>query len=159
VRHPVRVAPGETSASLQERLARLGATAIIQVLDALASGTAVAQPQSGEATYAARIEKSEARIDWARSATQIDRQVRAFNPWPVAETSWRGERLRIWSAHEVQLPASEPPGTVAASDGSAIVVACGKGALMLDVVQLPGRKPLVASEFLHAHRLQGDVLG
>ena len=159
VRHPIRVAPRETSASLHERLAELGATAIIEVLDALSSGTAAAQPQSGEATYAARIEKSEALIDWAQSAVQIERQVRAFNPWPVAETSWRGQKLRIWSAHEVQVQDREPPGSVAAPDSSAIVVACGEGALMLDVVQLPGRKPLAASEFLHAHRLQGEMLG
>ncbi len=74
--------------SLQEGLARLGAAAILDVLDAVAAGTAVAQPQTGPATYAARIEKSEARIDWSQAAAQIERQVRAFNPWPVAETSW-----------------------------------------------------------------------
>jgi methionyl-tRNA formyltransferase len=158
-RHPIRIAPRETSASLHERLAHLGATAIIEVLDAVVSGTASARPQDGEPTHAAKIEKSEAVINWVQSAAQIERQVRAFNPWPIAETSWRGERLRIWSAHEIELQGSERPGSVAVRDTSAIIVACGEGALVLDVVQLPGRRPLAASEFLHAHRLQGEVLG
>ncbi len=158
-RRSVRIESQETSASLHERLANLGAAAILDVLDKVAAGTAVAQPQSGPATHAARIEKSEARIDWSQPAAQIERQVRAFDPWPIAETSWRAHKLRIWSAHVVPLPRAAGPGTVLTSAASGIVVACGEGALALDVVQLPGRKALPVNEFLHAHDLQGDVLG
>ena len=158
-RRPIHIEPQETSATLHERLATLGATAILDVLDAVAAGTAVAQPQTGPATYAARIEKSEALIDWSQAAKQIERQVRAFDPWPIAETAWRSPKLRIWRAHVVPLPRAARPGTVLAADAPAIIVACGEGALALDVVQLPGRKPLPVSEFLHAHDLQGDVFG
>ena len=86
------------------------------------AGTAVAQPQTGPATYAARIEKSEALIDWSHAAEQIERQVRAFDPWPIAETIWRGQKLRIWTAHVVPLPCAARPGTVLASDVPTIVV-------------------------------------
>jgi len=158
-RWPIHIEPQETSATLHQRLATLGAAAILDVLDAVAAGTAVAQPQTGPVTYAARIEKSEARIDWSQAASQIERQVRAFDPWPIAETAWRSQKLRIWKAHLVPLPRAARPGMVLAADEPAIVVACGEGALALDVVQLPGRKPLPVSEFLHAHDLQGDVLG
>jgi methionyl-tRNA formyltransferase len=158
-RWPTRIEVRDTSASLHERLAKLGAAAVLEVLDAVAAGNAVAQPQTGPATYAARIEKGEALIDWSQAAAQIERQVRAFDPWPIAETSWRGQQLRIWTAHVVPRPRTARPGTVLTSDEPAIVVACGEGALALDVVQLPGRKPLPVNEFLRAHDLHGDVLG
>jgi methionyl-tRNA formyltransferase len=158
-RRSVHIEPQDTSVSLHERLARLGAEALLEVLEAVSAGAAVTQPQIGPATYAARIEKSEALVDWSQAAAQIERQVRAFDPWPIAETLWRGQKLRIWTAHVVPLPRAARPGTVLASDVPTIVVACGEGALALDVIQLPGRKPLPAHEFLQGHALHGDVLG
>src|SRR5690606_31851721 len=89
----------ETAASLHDRLAALGAQAILEALDSLAAGAAQARPQPDDgATYATKLSKEEAMIDWSRSALQIDRQVRAFNPWPVAQTLWQGQQLRIWEA-------------------------------------------------------------
>jgi methionyl-tRNA formyltransferase len=151
------IEPRETAASLHDRLAALGAEAIVAALDAIAAGTAAARPQEGTPTYARRIEKSEARIDWSQPAVQIERQVRAFNPWPIAETSWRGQTLRVWAAHAEPATHSAVPGTVL-TPGAALI-ACGSGALALDVVQLPGRRPLPVREFLLAHDLSGSRLG
>ena len=159
LRKVLRIEPAETAASLHDRLAQLGAGAILEVLDAIAAGTAIAEPQRGPATYAARIEKTEARIDWSQAALQIERQVRAFNPWPIAETSWSGQTLRIWTAHVDHTPHHANPGAVLRSGPDAIVVACGVQALALDVVQVSGRKALPAREFLNAHDLHGAALG
>jgi methionyl-tRNA formyltransferase len=160
LRRPLAIAAGETAGSLEHRLAALGAQCIVASLDALTTATAPAEPQrESEATYARKIEKSEAVIDWTRSAAEIERAVRAFNPRPVAETRWRGAQLRIWSAHRLAPLAAAPPGTVVRADGGGLVVACGEDALGLDVVQLPGKKPTPFREFLHAHAPRGDVLG
>jgi methionyl-tRNA formyltransferase len=157
LRRSLAIAAKETAAGLHDRLAALGAEAIVEVIDAIGAGTATASPQEGTPTYARRIEKSEARIDWSQSATQIERQVRAFNPWPIAETSWRGQTLRVWAAHAEHSEHSALPGTVLTS--AAALIACGEGALALDVVQLPGRRPLAVREFLPAHDLRDTRLG
>ena len=111
-------------------------------------------------TYAAKIRKEEAHVDWTQAARAIDRQVRAFNPWPVAETRWRGEQLRIWAATPLTQPAGDArPGDVIQAREGRIVVATGEGTLQLDMLQLPGRKPTPAAEFLNAWPLQGARLG
>lgn len=159
LRKVLRIAPAETAASLHDRLALLGAGAILEVMDAIAAGTAIAEPQQGPATYAARIEKAEARIDWSQAAVRIERQVRAFNPWPIAETAWGEQTLRVWAAHPEHTPHHARPGTVLSCGPAGIVVACGEGALALDVVQLASRRPLRVREFLNAHDLHGATLG
>jgi methionyl-tRNA formyltransferase len=113
-------------------------------------------------SYAAKIGKSEARIDWQRSAIQIDRQVRAFNPWPVAETRFAGDQLRIISAHMPHAIEPNPaaiPGTVTAVLDDAVVVQCGEGSLALTRVQRPGRRPVSAREFARGRALLGQALG
>jgi methionyl-tRNA formyltransferase len=151
----------ETASQLHDRLAVLGAEALLQTLDDLSAGRARphAQPDAG-ATYAAKIRKEEARVDWGLSAVEIDRKVRAFNAWPVAETLWAGRQLRIREA----LPlagnrATSAPGTVIASSTGGIDVATGDGVLRLLKVQMAGRKAMSAGEFNNAHRLEGAVLG
>ena len=97
----------ETGASLHDRLASLGAQALLDVLDAVAQGTATPRAQPAEGvTYAAKIRKEEAAIDWSRSAAEIDRQIRAFDPWPVAQTRWNGQQLRVWQASPIDSSAS-----------------------------------------------------
>ncbi|HEY7378761.1 MAG TPA: methionyl-tRNA formyltransferase [Steroidobacteraceae bacterium] len=157
LRRNLSILAGETAAGLHDRLAALGAEAIVEVIEGIAAGTATASPQHGTPSYARRIEKSEARIDWSQSAEQIARQVRAFNPWPIAQTSWRGQTLRVWAAHVEPAAHGAPPGTVLPS--ATALVACGHGALALDVVQLPGRRPLAVREFLLAHDLRDSKLG
>ncbi|HEX7012321.1 MAG TPA: methionyl-tRNA formyltransferase [Steroidobacteraceae bacterium] len=152
----------ETASSLHDRLARLGASALLEALEGISAGTANPRPQPDEgATYASKIRKEEARIDWSHSAVYIDRQVRAFNPWPVAETQWKGQQLRVWEASP--LDASESgkgaPGVVLRASSQGIDVATGEGVLRLTRVQLAGRKAMSASEFLNAHPMEGAVLG
>ena len=119
----------------------------------------VPQPDDG-VTYAAKIAKQEAVIDWTRRAVEIDRQVRAFNPWPVAETTWGGRQLRIWSGRPVDVPtAGAAPGGVIDRDRDRLVVATGVGAYEITRVQLAGRNALPATEFLRAHDLAGECLG
>ena len=89
----------ETGRALHDRLSTLGAEACIEAIDAIAAGIASRREQPKEgATYAAKISKEEALIDWSKSAIDIDRHVRAFNPWPIAETRWNGQQLRVWEA-------------------------------------------------------------
>ncbi len=143
----------DTGGSLHDRLAELGARAVVQVLTDINAGGARAQEQNeATATYASKIQKSEACIDWTQAAEQIERQVRAFNPRPVAQTQWQGRQLRVWSARAVSAPSSDAvPGTVVVADTAGIVVACGIGALSLQTVQLPGGRVISAAAFLNAH--------
>ena len=119
---------------------------------------AVQQPDEG-ATYAAKIRKPEAVIDWRQPSAQIDRQVRAFNPWPVAETRWQGQQLRIWEAESVAANGGGEPGRVLEAEGGRLLVAAGEGALHLHRVQLAGRRAMTPAEFLNAHPLAGARLG
>jgi methionyl-tRNA formyltransferase len=122
----------------------------------------VPRPQPAEgASYAAKLRKEEARIDWSQPAAVIARQVRAFNPWPVADTAWDGRQLRVWRAE--RMPGADAadaaPGTVLEAAAGRIVVATGAGALSLLQVQVAGRRALPAAEFLNAHSLAGARLG
>jgi methionyl-tRNA formyltransferase len=152
----------DTSGRLHDELAELGAQTLLEGLDALAEGRlrAIPQPQDG-VSYAAKINKSEAAIDWQRSAIEIDRQVRAFNPWPIAETRFEQSQLRILAARVEQgvgVPAATP-GTMVAVREDAIVVQCGAGRLALTRVQRPGRRAVVARDFAGSRALLGQRLG
>jgi methionyl-tRNA formyltransferase len=149
----------DTTKRLHDRLASLGAELIAESLPKLAAGAVreVAQPAEG-VTYAAKIDKSEALIDWRRSAEEIDRQVRAFNPWPVAETRLNGERLRIWEAEPLESPPlteQDVPGSLLTAAPEGIDVVCGSGVLRVLRLQLAGRKALPAAEFVRGQRLDG----
>lgn len=154
------IGPRETAATLHDRLATLGAEAIVEAVDMIAAGNAKPHPQPNDgATYAAKIRKEEALIDWTRPAIEIDRQVRAFTPWPIAETRWNGQQLRVWEASPLATKTSAAPGTVTATNAAGIDVATGDGVLQLTRVQAAGRKAMAAADFLKAHRLDGAVLG
>ena len=146
----------DTSATLHDRLAQMGAQALLEALDGLLDGSVRPriQPEQG-VTYAAKIRKDEAVIDWRRSAIEIDRQIRAFNPWPVAQTQWRGQQLRIWQANPLDDATQATPGSVVAVDAQGIRVATGAGLLNLTRIQLAGRKTVSAAQFLNAHSLDG----
>jgi methionyl-tRNA formyltransferase len=157
---PTPIAPRETAATLHDRLAALGAQALLDALDEILLGKATprAQPAAG-VTYAAKIRKEEAAIDWSRTAAEIDRQIRAFNPWPIAQTQWNGQQLRVWEAEPIDARAAQSPGKVLATSAAGIDVGTGAGVLRLTRVQAAGRKAVTAAEFLNAHRLDGAVLG
>lgn len=159
-RQALPIAPEETGGSLHDRLARLGGVLVTEALDRLEAGTARFEPQDdAAATYARKLAKSEALIDWTQPAEALERQVRAFDPWPVAETRLDGQQLRIWRAHAAAAGEAAAPGTVLSSGKDGIVVMTGRGALVLDRVQLPGRRAVTAPEFARAQDLAGRVLG
>jgi methionyl-tRNA formyltransferase len=151
----------DTAKTLHDRLAGLGAELIGVVLEELGKGSLreIPQPRDG-VTYAQKIDKTEASIDWRQDAVQIWRCVRAFNPWPVAETRLNGAQLRIWDAQVSDTPLRDAapraaPGTVLAAATGGIDVVCGSGVLRILRLQLAGRKPLSAREFLTGQRLDG----
>jgi methionyl-tRNA formyltransferase len=161
-----------TGGSLHDRLADVGGAAIVQVLDELAVDFVKSTPQSEDGiTYAAKIDKAEALIDWQSDAVEIERKVRAFNPWPIAETRLDGEQLRIYTARVIDGgPAGGPftgdrvlrgvaPGTITEVRGDSIVVACGRGSLALMELQRPGRKPVAARDLINTLDLAGRRLG
>ncbi len=149
----------DTGQSLHDRLARMGADLMVETLPAIESGSLHEQPQPEHGvTYAQKITKAEARIDWLKDAASIWRQVRAFNPWPVAETRCAGQQVRIWEAHADTGRAATgraDPGSVLSADAAGIEVACGQGVLRVTRLQLAGRKPLQAGDFLKGQRLDG----
>ena len=157
---PLPIGARENGGQLHDRLAALGAESIVAAVEQFLAGrlAAVRQPDEG-ATYAAKIRKQEAVIDWRQSSVQIDRQVRAFNPWPVAETRWQGQQLRIWEVESVAASGSGEPGRVLEAAGERLLVATGEGALQLHRVQLAGRRAMTPTEFLNAHPLAGARLG
>jgi len=146
LREELPITPQDTSGTLQDKLAPRGARLIVAALEGLARGTLRPTPQSTEGvTYAAKIEKHETRLDWSRSATETERQVRAFNPTPGAGGRVRGAELKIWQA--VVVEARGAPGTVVAAGADGIVVACGDGALRLEELQRAGGRRLPATAF------------
>jgi methionyl-tRNA formyltransferase len=163
----VGIGARDTAKTLHDRLATLGAELIAETLRALQRGpvSEVAQPGEG-VTYAEKISKAEALIHWQDSAVQIARKVRAFNPWPIAETRCNGEQLRIWDAEPLDASAGiggMAPGTVLGLGDRAaeenIDVVCGNGVLRVLRLQLAGRKPQAAHDFLRGQRLGGARFG
>jgi methionyl-tRNA formyltransferase len=154
----------DNAKSLHDKLAAVGALLMVESLEALYRDALaeVAQPLEG-VTYAAKIDKAEALIHWGGHAEEIARQVRAFNPWPVAETRFEGKQLRIWEAEPMDSPggggAQWPPGAVLTATPEGIDVVCGTGVLRILKLQLPGRKPLPAGQFLRGQRLDAIRLG
>jgi methionyl-tRNA formyltransferase len=154
------IAADDTGSRLHDKLALQGARLLAANLDALERGHLVPRPQDdAQASYAGKLEKSEARIDWGRPATDLARMVRAFNSWPVAETRYDGRQLRIWEAIPVQGDVTVPPGTVLSATREGIDVACGDGHLRILRLQLPGARAVPAADFINAHSLEGVCLG
>jgi|SRR5690554_1939607 len=148
------IGPEETAGELHDRLAALGAQVLSDGLGLLRAGIRpVAKPQPAEGvTYARKLEKAEAKLDWSQPATQLANRVRAFNPWPVAEAELAGERIRIHAARPLETGSGDAPGTVLAASREGIDVACGEGALRILGLQRPGGKVITAADYLNARR-------
>ena len=141
---PIRA--DDTTGSLHDRLAQLGADMIVEALRALPGGlTATPQPADG-VTYAAKIGKAEATVDWNRPAAEIERAIRAFNPFPGAVATLQQTPVKLWRARAID--ATGTPGEVLLAEGAGVIVACGQGALCVTELQKPGGKRLPAAEFL-----------
>lgn len=143
----------ETSASLHDALAKLGASALVEVLDLLEQGKIAATPQdNSQTTYANKISKEEALIDWQQPAKELEQEIRAFNPWPIAYTSWQGQNLRIWQAKALDEVCIAEPRKILRASREGIDVATGNGVLRILQVQLPGGKVHSVSDFYNAKR-------
>jgi methionyl-tRNA formyltransferase len=151
----------DTASDLHDKLAALGAIGLSKVLEQIEAGILHPEPQDEAlVTYAEKLEKSEAAIDWTKPATEIALKVRGLNAWPVAQTLYQGNVLRIWQATEVSddSPQQLQPGVVRCA-GKHMDVATGKGFLRLLEIQLPGGKRMPVQAFLSAHDVDGVKLG
>ncbi len=138
----------DTSASLYSKLAELGPTALIDTLATIADGTATPEKQNDElANYAKKLSKEEANIDWHMPAQQIERNIRAFNPWPICFTQMQGNTVKIYAAELVENTGN--PGEILAADKTGITVATTEGALKITQLQPQGKKPMSAQDFLN----------
>ncbi|EQM68858.1 methionyl-tRNA formyltransferase [Pseudomonas tohonis] len=151
----------DTGGTLHDRLASLGPQAVVQAIAQLAAGTLVGEVQDDAlATYAHKLNKDEARLDWSRPADELERLVRAFNPWPICHSTLGGEPLKVLAAQLAD--GSGQPGQILAASKDGLTVACGSGALRLTRLQLPGGKPLAFADLFNSRREQfaaGQVLG
>lgn len=145
------IAPDETGGRLHDRLAEMGAWVLADGLGLLRAGLSPsprAQPEEG-VTYARKLDKAEAKLDWSQPARALADTVRAFNPWPVAEAPLAGERVRIHAAIALDLDHAADPGTVLATGRDGIDIACGQGALRLQSLQREGGRAVSAADYLN----------
>ena len=158
VKCPIR--DSDTAEILHDKLADIGASAIVSALDRLVLGGLSGEKQDDAlANYARKLEKAEAIIDWNQPAQEIDRQVRAFNPWPVAQTLFHDKVMRIWQAKAIEQTTNALAGTIINADKNGLDVATGSGVLRLTQIQLPGKKPMDVASFLNANDVNDVVLG
>jgi methionyl-tRNA formyltransferase len=149
----IPIAPDDTTASLSDKLAHLGAELLIETLPAWLAGEIEPIPQNDtEATYAPPLDKSQGAIDWRQPAVQIDRQIRAYTPWPGSYCLYEGVRLKVLNAHPLSdWRGSGKPGDIVTIDGD-IAVVTGQGALVLEEVQMAGRKAMPVQQFVRGHQ-------
>lgn len=148
------IAATDTGGQLHDKLAELGARMLSDGLGLLRAGIKpIARPQPEQGvTYAHKLDKAEAKLDWAQDAEALARTVRAFNPWPIAEALLAGERVRIHGAVALDVVHGQAPGKVLAAGREGIDIACGQGALRLRVLQREGGKAITAADYLNARR-------
>ena len=141
----------DTSASMYEKLAGLGPDALVECLADIASGKAVAEKQDDElANYAKKLSKEEARIYWSDDAAHIERCVRAFNPWPMSHFEAAENSIKVWQSRVAEQTSDKPAGTILQSDKTGIYVATGQGVLVLEQLQVPGKKAMSVQDILNS---------
>jgi len=157
--HPLAIAADDDARSLHDRLAATGAQAIVAALADLAAGRVQPRPQPADGvTYAQKISKDEAELDWSRPCVEIERRLRALRPAPGARTQLRGEAIKLWRARCAA--GSGLPGSVLASGAAGVLVACGEGALLVSELQRAGGTRLAAADFLRGCPIEaGERLG
>jgi methionyl-tRNA formyltransferase len=159
MRRRVPIAADATAGSLLDCLAQVGAEALCEVLDQLRAGTARAEAQPAVGvTYARKLSREDARIDWSQPAAAIERSLRALDPVPGAYTVYRGETLKLWRGQVAAGEAEAKPGRVLRTGPEGIEVQCGAGSLRITVLQRPGGKRIAAADFLRGHRLDAGAL-
>jgi methionyl-tRNA formyltransferase len=149
----------DTSQTIHDRLANDGAAALLKVLEQIEKNTLTPEPQDeGLSCYAQKLSKEEAEIDWNQAAEQIDLQIRAFNPWPVAFTLLNGKPLRLFMSKLTDMQSKEAPGTVIDESAEGICITTGKGVVAISRLQLPGKKAMDVRDFLNGQSLLGSKL-
>ena len=150
------IAAEDTGGSLHDRLAALGSQAVVEAIAGLAAGSLVGEVQNDSlATYAHKLNKDEARLDWTRPAVELERLIRAFNPWPICHSSLSETPLKILAGHLAD--GQGQPGAILAASRDGLTVACGQGALCLTRLQLPGGKALNFADLYNSRREQFAV--
>ena len=153
LKHQYTLTEDETAQTLHDRLAKMGAEAINEALELLAHNKLAPEQQDESlATYAKKITKEEALLDWNQPAVELERKVRAFNPWPVAFANWQGKPLRIGAACVVAQQDKHAPGAIVNASRDGIDIATSQDVLRLLKLQLPGGKMISAGDFYNAHR-------
>ncbi|WP_122710564.1 methionyl-tRNA formyltransferase [Pseudomonas viridiflava] len=151
----------DTGGTLHDRLAELGPPAVLQAIAGLADGSLIGEVQDDSlANYAHKLNKDEARIDWTRPADELERLVRAFNPWPICHSTLNSEALKVLAAALAE--GQGAPGTILSASKDGLIVACGENALRLTRLQMPGGKPLSFTDLFNSRREKfavGTVLG
>jgi methionyl-tRNA formyltransferase len=152
------ITDSDTAGSLHDKLASLSAAPLLTTVDLLASAKAQAEPQDNAlATYAKKINKEDGRIDWSNSAVTIDRQIRAFNPWPIAYTTLGEEHLRVHQAKVVTLKTQDAPGTIVQLDKKGMLVVTSEGGLLVETIQFPAAKAVSVADWLNSRKTQLHV--
>jgi methionyl-tRNA formyltransferase len=147
--------PDETSAEVEQDLARIGASLLRKTIDDMAAGVGSERPQNdAEATYAHRLTKDDGRLDWSLSAQAVHNRIRGLHPWPHAFSTLQGNRLILLRSSVGGEPTSRPPGTILTARGDELSVATGGGTIRILQIQPEGKRPLTAREFLAGHRLE-----
>ncbi|KFZ36170.1 methionyl-tRNA formyltransferase [Shewanella mangrovi] len=145
------IADSDTSATLYNKLAELGPKSLVAALSGLAAGTLTATPQDDSlATYAEKLSKEEARIDWNKSALALSREIRAFNPWPVSYFTLHEQNVKVWQAQPITDQISLPAGTIISANKQGLTIATGDGQLVITEMQLPGKKAMPVADILNA---------
>ncbi|BFT32115.1 methionyl-tRNA formyltransferase [Alteromonas sp. D210916BOD_24] len=150
------ITPSDTSATLYDKLAELGPEALVEVLDNIENYPPQKQDDT-LASYAKKLSKEEALINWQDDAEQIERNIRAFNPWPVAWMKVDDQNVKVWAAEVVPLDQQAKPGTIVRANKEGITVATGKQALRITVLQIPGKKALPAADVINARQTWFEV--
>lgn len=155
----IAVGPDDTAGDVHDRLAEVGAQAVVETVRQIADGTAHATPQDDSlASPAPKIFRDDARIDWTQPARTVHNHIRAMSPFPGAWTTWQGETLKVLSARPTSVAARAEPGGVSVVDG-AMVVGCAEGAVEVVEVQRQGKRRMAVADFLNGADPDGDVLG
>ncbi|EEF79915.1 methionyl-tRNA formyltransferase [Methylophaga thiooxydans] len=155
------ISSNDTSQNLHDRLAKLGAQTLLDCLDDFDTFQEAAKPQDDtHSCYAEKLQKQEAVIDWQQPAGTLSRQINAFNPWPVAQTVWRGDTFRIWQAEHIDIKSDASAGDIIAVSKTGIDVATAKGVIRIKQLQVPGKRAMPVTDFLNANSIEvGEHLG
>jgi methionyl-tRNA formyltransferase len=155
------IQPEETAGSLHDRLAEEGARVLVETLDLLKRGSLEPRAQdSSQATYAPMLAKEDGKVDWHEDAKRICCRIRGLDPWPGGFTYWQGKRLKLFGCRALSISTQAEPGTVIAAAEDGLQVAAGEGVVLIETLQLEGRRPLAVTDFLRGHHFQvEDKLG